>query len=194
MEWRPPSSFCQGGALVPRVPTPPWAPFPPLHPRRLSPPTPHEGSTSPPSLACPLLLRPCGHGCVWWLGGAAVPGNQARSVWSVCLVGGRTGAPPHCSPLSCHPPQAPLTVRPARPAKPVGSSLETGPCVKPALSLVGGRLEGEKGGRGAKMRDPITYPLVPKDTFQGVFITKLKGRGHESCTGKRKETGTLSRC
>lgn len=91
-----------------RMPTPPWAPFPPLHPRGPSPLTPHEGGPSPPSLACPLLLRPCGHGRVV-VGGAAVPGSQARSVWSVCLVGGRTGGPRPIAPprFSCHPPRLP---------------------------------------------------------------------------------------
>lgn len=65
------------------VPTPPWAPFPHLYPRGPSPlETPHVGSPSPPSLACPLLLRPCGHGCVWWLGG----GSCAREPGKVCLV------------------------------------------------------------------------------------------------------------
>lgn len=123
------------------VPTPPWAPFPHLYPRGPSPlETPHVGSPSPPSLACPLLLRPCGHGCVWWLGGAAVPGNQARSVWSVCLVGESTGGPAPSLPSFLPPPQAPLIVRPARPARPVGSFLETRPCVKPAPSLVGENL------------------------------------------------------
>lgn len=72
------------------------------------------------------------------VGGAAMPGNQARSVWSVCLVGERTGGhAPSLPSFSTPPPQAPLIVRPARPAKPVGSFLETGPCVKPAPSLVG---------------------------------------------------------
>lgn len=101
-----------------RMPTPLWAPFPHLHPRVPSSLTPHEGGPSPPSLACPLLLRPCGHGCVWWLGGQLVPGNQARSVWSVCLVGGRTGGPAPSLPLSCHPPRLPslsgLLDRPSR--------------------------------------------------------------------------------
>lgn len=58
-----------------RMPTPPWAPFPHLHPKGPSPLTPHEGGPSPPSLACPLLLRPCGHGCVWWLGGQLCQGT-----------------------------------------------------------------------------------------------------------------------
>lgn len=119
--WRPSPSFCQCEVLVPTLP---WAPLPSRHPRGPNPLTTHEGSLSPPSLACPLLLRPCGHGCVWWLGGAAVPGNQARSV---CLVGGRTEGSAPLLPSFPPPPQAPLTVRPARPAKPVGSSLETGP-------------------------------------------------------------------
>lgn len=68
-----------------------------------------------------------------------MPGNQAKSVWSVCLVGERTGGPTPSLPSFLTPPypQAPLIVRPARPAKPVGSFLETGPCVKLAPSLVG---------------------------------------------------------
>lgn len=68
--------FLPGWGTGARMPTPSWAPFPPLHPREPSPLTPHEGGPSPPSLACPLLLRPRGHGRVWWLGGQLCQGTR----------------------------------------------------------------------------------------------------------------------
>lgn len=51
--------------------------------QRAQPPDAHEDSPSPPSLACPLLLRPCGHGCVWWLvGGQLCQGaRQGLFAW-----------------------------------------------------------------------------------------------------------------
>lgn len=52
------------------------------------------------------------------VGGAAVPGNRARSVWSVCPVGGRTGGPAPSLPSFPPPPRLPslsgLLDRPSR--------------------------------------------------------------------------------
>lgn len=53
------------------------------------------------------------------VGGAAMPGNQARSVWSVCLVGERTGGPaPSLPSFSTPPPRLPsLSGRLDRPSQ-----------------------------------------------------------------------------
>lgn len=134
-------SFCQGGALVPGCPPHLGHPSHICIPEGPVPLTPHVGSPSPPSPACPLLLRPCGHGCVV-VGG----GSCAREVGKVCLSGrGKNWGPRPITPLFLATPRAPLIVRPARPAKPVGSFLETGPCVKPVPSLAGENFESGSG-------------------------------------------------
>lgn len=159
------------------MPTPPWAPFPPLHPRGLSPRTPHEGGPSPPSPACPLLLRPCGHGRVWWLGGgAAVPANQARSVPSVCLVGGRTGGPrPITPPFPATPPGSPQSGLLDRPSQ-WAALLKLGP-ESSLPHFGGGRLWGKEGGRGAKVEPLSAGPQCPGHLPGCVTAKKPEGPG-----------------
>lgn len=107
--------FLPGWGPGARMPTPPWAPFPPLYPRGPRPPTPISVPTQPgmPPLAKTLWAWAC-----VVAGGASVPGSQARSVWSVCLVGGRTGGPTPSLPTFPPPPRLPslsgLLDRPSR--------------------------------------------------------------------------------
>lgn len=140
------------------MPTPPWAPFPHLYPRGPSPLDAPCRQPIPTQPGMPPLAKTLWAWVCVVVGGAAVPGNQARSVWSVCLVGERTGGPAPSLPSFLPPPQAPLIVRPARPAKPVGSFLETGPCVKPAPSLVGENSRVTMV-RGDKVGSPYHLPI-----------------------------------
>lgn len=86
------------------------------------------------------------------VGGAAMPGNQARSVWSVCLVGERTGghAPSLPSFLTPPPPRLPslsgLLDRPSQWA----AFLKPGPC-QACTIFGGGKL------RVTRVRALLTY-------------------------------------
>lgn len=127
------------------------------------------------------------------VGGAAVPGNQARSVWSVCLVGGRTGAPPHHSPLSRHPPRLPslsgLLDRPSQWA----ALLKLGP-ESSLPHLWWGEDFGVRKVEGGQRREPLSptpqCPRTPARVCPPPRNQKVEGTG---LAWKGKEAGTLSR-
>lgn len=107
-------------------------------------------------------------------GGAAVPANQARSVPSVCLVGGRTGGPrPITPPFPATPPGSPQSGLLDRPSQ-WAALLKLGP-ESSLPHFGGGRLWGKEGGRGAKVEPLSAGPQCPGHLPGRVTAKKPEG-------------------
>lgn len=170
------------------MPTPPWAPVPPLHPRGLSPWTPHEGGPSPPSPACPLLLRPCGHGRAWWLGGRLCQRTRRGLFRLFARQGEELGGPaPSLPPFPPPPPGSPQSGLLDRPSQ-WAALLKLGP--ESSLPHFGGeRLWGKGGGRGAKVEPLSAGPQCPGHLPGCVTAKKPEGPGPGRGPGREGQRG-----
>lgn len=170
------------------MPTPPWAPVPPLHPRGLSPWTPHEGGPSPPSPACPLLLRPCGHGRAWWLGGRLCQRTRRGLFRLFARQGEELGGPaPSLPPFPPPPPGSPQSGLLDRPSQ-WAALLKLGP--ESSLPHFGGeRLWGKGGGRGAKVEPLSAGPQCPGHLPGCVTAKKPEGPGPAAALARKGSAG-----
>lgn len=137
-------------------------------PQRARPPDAPRGRPIPAQPGMPPLAEALWAWVCVEVGGAAVPGNQARSV---CLAGGRSGGPAPSLPLSRHPPRLPslsgLLDRPSRWAALLKLGPESSlPCPRWGEDFGVRKVEGGKGG------SPSTRPSAPRGTRRPVSTTE----------------------